>query len=141
MQTSLFEDSNENTNAASTATLDADGPGPRLMGAETLTNENVVNRAGEDLGKIEKIMLDIDTGRVAYAVLSFGGFIGIGDKLFAIPWSALKLDPFYRRFILDVPKEQLKDAPGFDQDHWPTMADTSWANDIHTYYGSRPYWE
>ena len=141
MQTSLFVDSNERINDASTAALDADGPGPQVMGAETLTGDNVVNTAGEDLGKIEKIMLDVGTGRVAYAVLSFGGFLGIGDKLFAIPWGALKLDPLNHRFILDVPKEQLKAAPGFDKDHWPTMANSAWANDLHSYYGTRPYWE
>lgn len=141
METSRFVDSNEKINDASTAALDADGPGPQVMGAETLTGDNVVNTAGEDLGKIEKIMLDVGTGRVAYAVLSFGGFLGIGDKLFAIPWSALKLDPLNHRFILDVPQEQLEAAPGFDKDHWPTMADSSWANDLHDYYGSRPYWE
>ena len=141
MQTSRYVDSNKRILNASTAALDAEGPGPQVMGAETLSGDKVVNGIGEDLGKIEKIMLDVDTGRVAYAVLSFGGFLGIGDKLFAIPWRALKLDPLNHRFILDVPKERLKNAPGFDKDRWPTMADDTWAQDIHSYYDSRPYWE
>lgn len=117
------------------------GPGPEILSASTLTGDNVCNVAGEDLGEIEEIMLDTRTGRVAYAVLSFGGFLGMGDKLFAIPWSALRLDPENKQFILNVDKSRLENAPGFDKDHWPRMADTTWGKDIHTYYGVRPYWE
>jgi sporulation protein YlmC with PRC-barrel domain len=117
------------------------GPGPEIMAASTLEGDAVVNTKGEDLGNIEEIMLDVPRGRIAYAVLSFGGFMGMGDKLFAIPWSALVLDTERKCFVLDVDKERLKLAPGFDKDHWPTMADPRWASDIHSYYGSRPYWE
>ena len=120
---------------------DNDGPGPRIMSASTLEGDEVMNRAGEKLGAIEEIMLDVPTGRIAYAVLSSGGFLGIGDKLFAIPWNALTLDPEHHCFLLDVSKERLRQAPGFDKDHWPTMADSRWASELHTYYGSRPYWE
>ena len=65
----------------------------KILAADTLTGDAVVNREKEDLGKIEHLMIDVETGRVAYAVLSFGGFLGIGDKLFAIPWSALAIAP------------------------------------------------
>ena len=119
----------------------ADGPGPEIMDADTLNGDSVVNSAGEDLGKIEAIMLDVTAGRIAYAVLSFGGFLGMGSKLFAIPWSALTLDADEKRFILDVAKERLENAPGFDKDHWPSMADSTWARDIHAYYNVSPYWE
>ncbi len=68
-------------------------------------------------------MIDMQSGRISYAVLSFGGFLGMGDRLFAVPWQALKLDTENKRFTLNVSKEQLKNAPGFDKDHWPTMAD------------------
>jgi hypothetical protein len=81
-------------------------------------------------------MIDTRTGRVNYAVLSFGGFLGMGEKLFAVPWNALTLDTKNHRFILNVDKERLKSAPGFDKDHWPDMADPSWINQIHTYYGT-----
>lgn len=121
--------------------LDNTGPGPTLMTSDSLTGDSVVNAVGEDLGKIEAIMLDVPRGRVAYAVLSFGGFLGLGDKLFAIPWEALTLDAERECFILDIEKDRLKNAPGFDKDHWPAMADLQWASNIHTYYGSRPYWE
>ena len=120
---------------------DNEGPGPRIMAADTLEGDDVVNAQGEDLGEIKEIMIDVPSGRVAYAVLSFGGMLGLGDKLFAIPWHALQLDPENHRFVLDVDKERLKNAPGFDKDHWPAMADQSWATDIHSYYDARPYWE
>lgn len=117
------------------------GPGPELMAADTLEGNRVVNLTGEDLGKITDVMLDVQRGRIAYAVMSVGGFLGIGDKLFAVPWSAMSLDVERKCFVLDANKERLDTAPGFDKDHWPTMADPTWAESIHEYYGSRPYWE
>ncbi|MGH8713147.1 MAG: PRC-barrel domain-containing protein [Casimicrobiaceae bacterium] len=117
------------------------GPGPEVMDAASLQGDKVVNAAGEDLGKIEAIMLDVTGGRIAYAVLSFGGFLGMGSKLFAIPWGALTLDAREERFILDVSKEKLESAQGFDKDQWPSMADTAWASEIHAYYNVPPYWE
>ncbi|TMH04182.1 MAG: PRC-barrel domain containing protein [Betaproteobacteria bacterium] len=103
----------------------SDGPGPEVMDAKTLIGDSVVNASAEKL----------------YAVLSFGGFLGMGAKLFAIPWSALTLDAGEQRFILNVPKEKLENAPGFDKDHWPSMADSTWATEIHAYYEVRPYWD
>jgi len=119
----------------------SDGPGPEVMDADTLIGDSVVNAAGEDLGDVKAIMLDVGSGRIAYAVLSFGGFLGMGDKLFAIPWSALTLDTRNKCFILDVAKERLENAPGFDKDHWPAMADANWARQLHEYYNVRPYWD
>ena len=118
-----------------------DRPGPRVMASSTLEGDDVVNRQGEKLGKIEEIMLDVPTGRIAYAVLASGGFLGIGDKLFAIPWRSLTLDPENKCFILDIATDRLEQAPGFDKDHWPSMADETWAQALHTYYRVRPYWE
>ncbi len=117
---------------------DNDGPGPALMGADTLLDNDVYNVQGEDLGDIKEFMIDMRTGRIAYAVLSFGGILGMGEKLFAVPWGALKLDTVNERFTLDASKESLKDAPGFDKDHWPSMADSNWANSVHKFYRT-PY--
>ncbi|MFC5479685.1 PRC-barrel domain-containing protein [Massilia suwonensis] len=114
------------------------GPGPALMGADTLIGDSVVNGREEDLGDIKEIMLDMSTGQVAYAVLAFGGFLGMGEKLFAVPWQALHLDTVNHRFVLDVEKERLKTAPGFNKDAWPDMSDMNWANQIHTFYGTDP---
>jgi sporulation protein YlmC with PRC-barrel domain len=119
----------------------SDGPGPEIMDAATLIGDTVVNSSGEDLGKIEAIMLDVTSGRIAYAVLSFGGFLGMGAKHFAIPWSALTLDAGERRFILGVSKDRLQNAPGFDKEHWPSMADRTWATEVHAYYNVTPYWD
>ncbi|NRR29433.1 PRC-barrel domain-containing protein [Oxalobacteraceae bacterium] len=116
---------------------DSNGPGPRLMGADTLIGEDVYNLQEEDLGDIKEIMLDMRSGQVAYAVLSFGGLLGVGDKLFAVPWQSLQLDTANKRFILDCTKEHLKNAPGFDKDTWPDMASAEFGNQIHGFYGSQ----
>lgn len=110
------------------------GPGPELMGTDTLIGNDVVNAKGENLGDIKEIMLDVSTGTVSYAVLSFGGILGVGDKLFAVPWSALTLDTKEHRFVLNVDKERLKEAPGFDKDDWPNMMDEAWATQVRSYY-------
>ncbi|WP_426191190.1 PRC-barrel domain-containing protein [Massilia sp. DWR3-1-1] len=112
------------------------GPGPRLMGADTLIGDDVLNRMGENLGDIKEIMIDMQSGKVAYAVLSFGGLLGIGEKLFAVPWQALQLDTANKCFTLDVSKDQLKGAPGFDPAAWPDMEDVQWQNDVSAFYGT-----
>jgi sporulation protein YlmC with PRC-barrel domain len=117
------------------------GPGPEMMGAGTLIGNDVYNREGKDLGKIKEIMLDMRSARISYAVLSFGSFLGMGEKLFAVPWDALSLDTDNKRFTLDLDTNRLKEAPGFDRKHWPNMADASWARQIHSYYQTRPYSE
>ena len=111
-----------------------------VVAADTLTGDRVVNRQKEDLGTIEHLMIDVEKGRIAYAVLSFGGFLGIGDKLFAIPWSALKVDTGESQLILDVDKALLERAPGFDKARWPNMADRAWGSEVAKYYGVKPYW-
>ena len=113
---------------------------PKVLAADTVVGDKVVNLQNEDLGKIEHLMIDLERGSIAYAVLSFGGFLGMGDKLFAIPWSALALDTADHKFILNVDKELLKNAPGFDNDHWPNMADHEWGYKVFNYYGAKPYW-
>ena len=111
------------------------GPGPALMGADTLLGNDVYSSADENLGTIKEFMIDMATGRISYAVLAFGGFLGVGDRLFAVPWQALKLDTANKRFTLNISKDRLKDAPGFDKDHWPVMADASWSTGVHAFYG------
>ncbi len=113
------------------------GPGPNLMGADTLIGNDVFNRDSEDLGDIKEIMIDMRTGRVSYAVMSFGGFMGVGEKLFAVPWDALSLDTTNKRFVLDVDRERLETAPGFDHNKWPDMADPAWEESIRAYYGTK----
>ncbi|SFX28929.1 PRC-barrel domain-containing protein [Marinospirillum alkaliphilum] len=124
-----------------TAPLTTDGravedglPGTALLSAATVTGNEVCNMQDEKLGKIQDIMLDLTEGKIRYAVLSSGGFLGMGDRLFAVPWKALKLDRENHRFLLNVDIERLKNAPGFDKDQWPDMADSTWSSTIESYY-------
>ena len=113
----------------------------RVLAASTLAGDKVRNSAGEDLGKVDEIMIDIPSGKIAYAVLSFGGILRMGNKLFAVPWNALKVDEDEKCFILDMDKKTLENAPGFDKDQWPDMADTGWGTEVFQYYRTTPYWE
>ncbi|PKQ29152.1 MAG: photosystem reaction center subunit H [Actinobacteria bacterium HGW-Actinobacteria-10] len=97
-------------------------------------NEPVYNMQREKIGKIEDYMLDLDRGCVEYAVLSFGGFLGIGEKLFAIPWQSMTLDTENRAWLVDVSEERLKQAPGFDKDNWPDMGEASYRESISSFW-------
>lgn len=107
-----------------------------------LIGESVINRENEDLGEIHELVLDAQSGRVAYAVLSFGGFLGMGTKLFAMPWGAFEYSSTEDKLVLNVDKEKLKAAPGFDENSkWPDFADRTWGKSVHSYYGFSPYWD
>ena len=112
---------------------------PRILSASSVLATKVTNSSGEELGKIEELMIDHDAGRVAYAVLSFGGFLGFGNKLFAVPWSSLRFSAEEQAFVFNITREKLEKAPGFDKDNWPDAANPDW--DTHVYYGVKPYWE
>jgi sporulation protein YlmC with PRC-barrel domain len=109
--------------------------------ASSIIGTNVFNPEGDSLGDIKEIVIDPSTGRVAYVVVSFGGFLGLGEKLFAIPFSAFRYNVTNKEYIINVTKERLEDAPGFDSNYWPVMSDEKWNRDIYTYYGRPPYWE
>ncbi len=113
----------------------------QVLSSSSIVGTNVQNSAREDLGEIKDLMIDLSGGRIAYAVLSFGGFLGMGDKLFAIPWEAFQVVQEEEILILNVAKEKLEQAPGFDKDNWPDMADVTWGKSIHAYYGYDPYWD
>ncbi|MCA3776480.1 MAG: PRC-barrel domain-containing protein [Burkholderia sp.] len=116
------------------------GPGPDVMAARTLVGDRVLTMDGDDIGKVADIMLDVRSGRIAYAVVGSGGVRGLGDKLLAVPWNMLVLDVERKCFVLPVATEHVRDAPGFDRDRWPAMADPDWAGALHAYYGTAPYW-
>ncbi len=116
-------------------------PKRRVVSADSMTGDSVRNLSGDDLGNVQEIMLDVNDGSIAYAVLSFGGFLGMGDKLFAVPWKALTLVQDEEHFLLDVDKSVLEDAPGFDKDKWPDFSDPNWGQGIHDHYGTTPYWK
>lgn len=114
---------------------------PRLLSASSLSGTKVVNLQNEDIGDIKELMIDWKNGKVVYAVLSFGGFLGMGDKLFAIPLESFKFmsadnDEFA---MLNVNKERLENAPGFNKDQWPQNADYTFIDSVYSHYGYEPY--
>lgn len=106
--------------------------------ASKLIGMKVRNTAGEDLGKIDDLVMDVDKGTVRYAAISFGGFLGLGDKLFAVPMGVLKLNHADNEtyFLMHADKERLKNAPGFDKEAWPDFADPAFAKDVDEFYGT-----
>lgn len=113
---------------------------PSVLSASSISGDKVENMQGENLGDIKDLMIDLGSGKVAYAVLDFGGFLGIGNKLFAVPFKALELCAEKRCFRLNVSKEQLEKQDGFDQNDWPDMADRTWGKKLHSDYNVAPYW-
>lgn len=112
-----------------------------VLSSSTISGDKIVNRRGENLGEIKDLMIDLNTGCVAYAVLEFGGLAGLGSKLFAVPLQAMEVDTENHRFIFEQSKETLEHAPGFDKNDWPDFADRDWGAGVYAHYGVRPYWE
>jgi hypothetical protein len=112
-----------------------------LLRGQFLFTYRVKSPQGENLGKIEEIIIDMELGRVAYAILSFGGFLGLGNKWVPVPWDALALQPDEKGLILNIDKEKLQKAPNFEPATLPDLANRQWGAVIHTYYGYPPYWE
>jgi sporulation protein YlmC with PRC-barrel domain len=110
----------------------------QFLSATTIIGDRIENDDGDVLGELKELMIDCDTGRIAYAVLSFGGLMGLGNKLFAIPWESLELDADQQCFLLNVDKERLKGAPGFDKSQWPSHADASFIDQVFRYYDVQP---
>lgn len=109
-----------------------------ILSSSTLTGDQVVDPSGEKLGTLRDIMIDVEAGAVAYAVLTRGGFGGLGEKLFAVPWHLLRLDGDNRRLVLDVDPEVLDDSPGFDPDNWPSFTDEAWRADVDRHFRAVP---
>jgi sporulation protein YlmC with PRC-barrel domain len=112
-----------------------------VVSASKIIGEAVVNRQNENVGKIHELVIDAKKNRIIYAVLSFGGFMGMGNKLFAMPWEAFEFSTTENNLILNVDKEKLKTAPGFDEgDKWPDFSDTLWGDSIYNFYNYTPPW-
>jgi sporulation protein YlmC with PRC-barrel domain len=107
----------------------------KFLTASSIEGDEVINGAGETLGKIKDVMLDVRKGTIEYYVIEFGGFLGFGEKLFAIPQAQLHVKPGKRAFILDKKKEDLEKAPGFDQGHWPETNSHHYSQ-VDSYWGS-----
>ena len=116
-------------------------PPPRLMTASKMRGSKVINRQDETLGEIDDIVFDAPRGAIAYAAMASGGFLGLGERLFAVPWTALTYDAGRECFVLNAQKESFENAPGFDKDRWPTEAGAEWHEQVHRHYGAPLFWQ
>ena len=111
-----------------------------LIAAEKVNGTNVYNQAGDKLGSIDDIMIDKVSGRAIYAVMSFGGFLGIGKKFHPLPWAKLKYDDQKGGYVVNLDKKVLEDAPSYDSD-----TEFAWTPDygrkVDSYYGTPSYWK
>ena len=112
-----------------------------LISSEKVEGTAVMNRQGEKLGSIESVMIEKRSGRVAYAVMSFGGFLGIGDQHHPVPWSSLTYDTNAGGYVIDADRARLQGAPAYKGSETPNWSDRQWGQRVHQYYGVRPYWE
>ncbi len=131
---------------AARALADDTAPAPQSTArVSDLLSLAVYGESNEKLGKVEDIVVDPSSGKIRYAVLSFGGIFGIGDKYFAVPWHDLNV--VYKGptsagtqkeeyATIDVSKDALKNSPGFNKDQWPNFADQTFSRDLETFYGS-----
>ena len=113
----------------------------QLRLSSNVIGSHVKNLKGDSLGDIKDLVIDPENSRVVYAVLSFGGVLGLGEKRFAVPLSAMKRSSEVNTFILDVAQERLQQAPEFNQNNWPQMTDPQWVTAIYDFYGLKPYWQ
>ena len=112
-------------------------PDRNLISSEDVEGTNVYDPNGNSIGEVDHLMIDKMSGKVAYAVISFGGFLGLGHSHYPVPWATLTYDTSLGGFRTDVTEQQLKDAPAFSDDSW---GDRDWESKTHQHYGTREYW-
>ena len=113
----------------------------RLIASDKVEGTAVYNRAGERLGSVQNVMIDKFSGQVAYAVMSFGGFLGIGERYHPLPWSVLTYDTGLGGYVVDLSREQLEGAPSYAANENVNWSDRGWGSQVHDYYRTRPYWD
>ncbi len=115
---------------------------PQVIRPDELVGRDVVNAQDESLGEIEDVMIDPMSGRIAYVVIEHGGFIGIGQDHFAVPWRAMQFVPGSEdTLLLDIPEDRLENAPRFSSDDETPLERREWVTSVHNYYGVEPYWQ
>lgn len=106
-----------------------------LIAASKVSGTDVFSRAGDKLGTIYDVMLDKVSGRSQYAVLSFGGFLGIGEKYHPLPWHALTYDPQQSGYVIDLDRKVLEGAPSYESRDTSSWGDNAWGGKVDEYYG------
>ena len=112
-----------------------------LISSDKVEGTAVYDRRGEKLGSIHSVMIDKISGKVAYAVMSFGGFLGMGDSYHPLPWHVLTYDTGQGGYVVDLDRNKLEGAPTYATSETPNWSDRRWGQQVHDYYGTRPYWE
>jgi hypothetical protein len=110
------------------------------IAADKVEGTAVYDRAGEKLGSIHNVMIDKRSGRVVYAVMSFGGFLGIGERYHPLPWDVLHYDTGQGGYVVDLNRQQLEGAPTYGRDEQPNYDDPVWGRKVYDYYGVPPFW-
>ena len=113
-------------------------PNHALISSEDVEGADVYDTKGNKVGDIDHLMIDKMSGRVSYAVMSFGGFLGLGHNHYPVPWAALKYDTSLEGYVTGITESQLRDAPEFSDDSW---GDRSWETQLHKHYGAPAYWQ
>lgn len=135
----IIADAQAQKDRSNAGALDDKTTGTNVRASE-LIGMNIVNFEGESLGEINDLVIDANSGRVRYAAVQYGGFLGLGDKLFAVPFEAFEVrpeadDPDNMLLVLNVNQEQLEGAQGFDDEHWPNFADPTFTSEVDKRYG------
>jgi sporulation protein YlmC with PRC-barrel domain len=113
---------------------------PQVVTAAEFKDIPLTNAAGDDLGEIEDILIDPNSGRIAYVVVHHGGFLGMGEDVFAIPYEAARAVPGQEKMVVDITEEQLRGAPKFNRSDRSPLGQRAWAQSVHSYYDVQPYW-
>jgi hypothetical protein len=113
----------------------------RLISAGQISGHAVEDSKRVKIGTIEDLLIDKQSGRVVYAILNFGGFLGIGEKRVALPWPAFGYNREEDALVLNLDRDVLARAPNFDFDSLPDMEDLNWHRELHVYFGLTPYWD
>jgi sporulation protein YlmC with PRC-barrel domain len=112
-------------------------PNRAFISSEDVEGCGVYDKNGNSIGEVDHLMIEKESGRVVYAVISFGGFLGLGHSHYPLPWAKLSYDTDLGGFTTDVTEQQLKDSPAFSDDSWDNR---TWEGDVHSYYDVPPYW-
>lgn len=113
----------------------------RFVPTNRLERYDLVNEQGQDLGQMQNFVIDMLTGRIAFVIVAFGGVLGISDKWFAMPWEILTWHTGEKKFIVDMPQDVLKTAPGMNKDKWAEEINSDWLAKCYLHYGLAPYWD
>ena len=119
---------------------DPTNPSGHLIAASRVKGATVYNVALEKLGSVQDVMIDKATGRIAYAVLSFGGFLGIGDRFYPLPWEKLTYNTEVGGYVVDIDRSTLEGAPSYTDEATASWNDEAWRLGVHSHYGVQPFW-